>query len=100
MNEILQAVCERMIAEAKPSAILLYGQKLTPSEETLREASFCLVVEKDAKETERKLYRLLDLDFAFNLLVYNAEDWQQLCTDPTSYASSIRRKGVLLYGKA
>lgn len=100
MNEMLQTICARMIAEAKPSAILLYGQKPTSDGKTLREASFCLIVEREAKETERQLYRLLDLDFAYNLLVYTTEDWQQLCADPTSYASSIRQKGVLLYGKA
>jgi hypothetical protein len=27
-------------------------------------------------------------------------DWERLTADPTSYAASIARKGVLLYGKA
>ena len=100
MNEILRQICDRIVKEASPSAVFLYGQKPTPSGESLREASFFLVVEKEAKETERRLYRSLDLDFAYNLLVYTAEDWRLLSEDPTSYASSIRRKGVLLYGKA
>jgi len=100
MNEILRQVCERLVATAAPLGVLLYAQKETPCGSTLREASFCLIVEGDAAAIERRIYRELDLDFPYNLLVYTAKDWETLSADPTSYVTSIRRKGVLLYGKA
>lgn len=100
MTEQLNRICETMVEAAHPIAILLYGKKNIPSSDILREANFCLVVSENPKEIERRLYRGLDLDFPYNLLVYSEEDWRRLLTDPTSYATSIKNKGVVLYGKA
>lgn len=100
MTEQLKMICDRMVAEASPSVIVLYGKKHIPNSDALREANFCLVVRDDPKGVERRLYQALELDFPYNLLVYAEEDWRRLLTDPTSYATSIKNKGVVLYGKA
>ena len=100
MSNELQSICEKIVREVSPVQIILYGTKFTPSGDRLREANLCIVVETEAKEAERRLYRSLELDFPFNLLVYNKEIWEKLLSDSTSYASSIQKKGVVLYGKA
>ncbi len=100
MNEAVIRLSDAIQALAKPCGILLYGAKQDLPAEGLREVNLCVIVKADPKETERMLYRSLDTDLAFNLLVYREEDWERLAADPTSYAAGILRKGVLLYGKA
>ena len=100
MNEQLTALVESIKSLCAPCGIILYGAKQALPEEGLREANLCLIVNDDPKETERMLYRALDADFAFNLLVYRESDWTSLTADETSYAAGILKKGVLLYGKA
>ncbi len=100
MNETLTALVDEIRALVDPCRILLYGTKQDPARESLREVNLCLVVCHSPKEAETLLYRRLESDLAFNLLVYGQEDWDRLVADPTSYAASIAAKGVCLYGKA
>ena len=96
MSEILDGICKTVIDEVSPNKIVLYGEK--KNGECLREASLLIVVKDDPKEAERRLYRVLDCDIAFNLLVYKEEDFLLLEKDETSYAYSIMSKGRVLYG--
>lgn len=96
MNGILDKICKTVIDEVSPSKVILYGEK--KNGEKLREASLLIVVKGDPKEAERRLYRILDCDVAFNLLVYREEDFILLEKDETSYAYSIMSKGRVLYG--
>ena len=96
MNGMLESICKTVVNEVSPSKIVLYGEK--KNGEVLREASLLIVVKGDPKEAERRLYRVLDCDVAFNLLVYKEEDFLILEKDETSYAYSIMSKGRVLYG--
>ena len=96
MNGMLESICRTVVNEVSPSKIVLYGEK--KNGEVLREASLLIVVKGDPKEAERRLYRVLDCDVAFNLLVYKEEDFLILEKDETSYAYSIMSKGRVLYG--
>lgn len=96
MNGVLDQICKTVIDEVSPSKVILYGEK--KNGEKLREASLLIVVKSDPKEAERRLYRILDCDVAFNLLVYREEDFLVLIKDETSYAYSIMSKGRVLYG--
>ena len=96
MNGMLESICRTVVNEVSPSKIVIYGEK--KNGEVLREASLLIVVKGDPKEAERRLYRVLDCDVAFNLLVYKEEDFLILEKDETSYAYSIMSKGRVLYG--
>lgn len=96
MNGMLESICKTVVNEVSPSKIVIYGEK--KNGEVLREASLLIVVKGDPKEAERRLYRVLDCDVAFNLLVYKEEDFLILEKDETSYAYSIMSKGRVLYG--
>ncbi len=101
MNDAVMRLVKAIRRLACPSGILLYGVKQDPAEANgLKEVNLCLIVEDDPKEVERRLYRSLESELAFNLLVYERKAWQMLVTDATSYAACIARKGILLYGKA
>ena len=100
MNEKLKELTESIKSLCSPSGLILYGAKQALPEEGIREVNLCLIVKDDPKDIERMLYRTLEVDFAFNLLVYREADWASLVADETSYAAGILKKGVLLYGKA
>ena len=74
-----------------------YGEK-TNRDGEVREASLLIVTDSEPKTLESELYRELDCDIAFNLLVYREEDFSSLAADPTSYAHSILSKGTVIYG--
>ena len=98
MKDILSEFCSEILKSCDVSKIILYGEKYQPCNNALREINLCLAVNGDPGEAELKLYKTLDADFAFNLLVYSEDDFNALISDPTSYASSIMRKGTVLHG--
>ena len=101
MNDAVMRLVKAIRELACPSGILLYGAKQDLAEtDGLKEINLCLIVEEDPSGVEQKLYRSLESDLAFNLLVYERKAWQTLVTDDTSYAAGIARKGILLYGTA
>ncbi len=100
MMDTVRRLVDAIQALCNPCGIVLYGAKQDLLEEGPREVNLCVIVKAEPKETERMLYRMLDADLVFNLLLYQEEDWNRLIADPTSYAAGIRQKGVLLHGKA
>ena len=96
MNTSLEQIRQMILDEVSPSKIVIFGEKKNGDD--VREVSLLIVVKDDPKDVERKLYRALDLEFAYNLLVYKEEDFLLLIEDRTSYAYSIMSKGRVLYG--
>ena len=98
MKDQIGALCSEILQHCGASKIILYGSKFTPDGERLREVNLCLVVTDDPAKVEALLYRELELELVFNLLVYSKEDFNRLTNDPTSYVHSIITKGTVLYG--
>ena len=96
MGDCLNEIVKAIVDEVKAKKIVIYGEK--KNGECLREASLLIVVEDEPKEAEKRLYRVLDMDIALNLLVYKENDFCLLMEDKTSYAYSIMSKGRVLYG--
>ncbi len=94
----LKELCEQIANEADVKKIILYGKKTHPISGELREVNLCILVDKDPKESEIRLYRRLESELSFNLLVYDEQEFASLCRDVTSYAHSIAEKGTVLYG--
>ena len=94
LESTVKQICE--IAEVEK--VILYGVKHTVSGENIREVNFCVVVRGTPAEAEKKIYRELDIDMPYNLLIYDKESFERLSSDPTSYVSSILNKGVVLHG--
>lgn len=98
MDDRLKGLCDQIISEADVKKIILYGKKAHPISGELREVNLCILVDKDPKESEIRLYRRLESELSFNLLVYDEKEFASLCRDVTSYAHSIAEKGTVLHG--
>ncbi len=90
-------LCEAIINHPNVKKAVRYGEKRNQNGE-LREVSFLIVTDSEPKDLESGLYRELDCDIAFNLLVYREDVFSSLVSDPTSYAYSILSKGTVIYG--
>ena len=98
MKDQIFALCSDILEHCNASKIILYGSKFTPDGKNIREVNLCLVVKEDPAAVEARLYRELDSEIVFNLLIYSEEDFSRLANDPTSYAHSIVSKGTVLHG--
>ena len=94
----LEMICAKIRENCQAQKIILYGIKHHPNTNAGKDVNLCVVVKDAPKEAEAKLYKSIDCDFSFNLLVYSQNDFDTLCLDPTSYAHSIDAKGTVLYG--
>ena len=99
MENEIRSICKTITETVSPLMIVMYSLKYDLSGEKIKAASFCVVVDGNAQEAEKKLYLALDSEFPCDMLVYNSADFAEFMKDPTSYVSSILSKGVLLYGK-
>ena len=98
MTDTVKKLCADITQAVDTARVILYGTKFTPDGKTVREINLSLVVREDVKKAEAKLYRCLESQLVFNLLLYSEEDFAVLSADPTSYAHKIISGGTVLYG--
>ena len=99
MENEIKNICKTIVDAVSPVSIIMYSLKYDLSGEKIKAAGFCVVVDGDAQKAEKQIYLSLDAEFPCDMLVYNSADFAEFTKDPTSYATSILSKGVLLYGK-
>jgi hypothetical protein len=98
MKDQIFALCSEILEHCDASKIILYGTKFSPDGTRVREVNLCLVVKDEPEKAEALLYREIESEIVFNLLVYSEKDFIHLSGDPTSYAHSIVSKGTVLHG--
>jgi predicted nucleotidyltransferase len=92
--ELSREIC----ALSNPDKIILFGHKSDINSENIRDISLCVIVDTMDKEAlECSIYMSVDLDVAFNLLIYTPDEWEMLTYDPQSYAFRIVSKGSVIY---
>lgn len=91
-------VAEAIGREFHPRAIYLYNQKFGANGGSLS-FKLCVVGDFEDKErVEREIYRSIDSETPFHLLLYTWEEWCGLQEKPGSFAEKICRTGTLVYG--
>ena len=80
---IEQAVCD-ILGACQPVKIILYAEKRTMATDKLR-------------TLRTHLHLAITVSVPVSLSVYTTEEWAELCTDSTSYAAWIARKGRVIY---
>ncbi len=98
--DIRAAVLEGVCRCCTPRYIILYGEKVTAESHALKSADFCIVLDEFNKTwLLNQLYLNIETDIPVQFLLYTTEEWERLTANPFSYASRIRTKGTVLYGK-
>ncbi len=95
---IEQAVCD-ILGACQPVKIILYAEKRTMATDKLKAFSLCVIVPESAncRTLRTHLHLAITVSVPVSLSVYTTEEWAELCTDSTSYAAWIARKGKVIY---
>ena len=99
---IEQAVCDilgRVPAGQKSSCM---RKRRTMATDKLKAFSLCVIVPESAncRTLRTHLHLAITVSVPVSLSVYTTEEWAELCTDSTSYAAWIARKGKVIYDQA
>ena len=97
-DERITRLVEQIAQLVKPVRIIIFNIKYKPSGELLS-FKLCVIIKKnECSKTEKKIYISLDCEIPFDVLVYNAEHWKSVISDPDTFASrGIMNGGVVLY---
>lgn len=100
MIEQAQAAMQGILAHCAPTMVILYGTKQTVATQQIKSIDLCIITPNGSEPKDdilRRLYLNIDLAVPFQLMVYTADEWDELTQDESSYAAAILKKGTILY---
>ncbi len=78
---------------AKPSEIILFHKKVSNVGTTIG-FKVCLVMDVDDKlEIEKNIYKHVDSDVPFDVIIYTCDEWNKLKSEKHSFANNILKRG-------
>lgn len=100
IDERIKNVCNEIIAVQSPAEIYLIGTKINVSSK-LKDFKLAVIVgdDEDIYKAEDNIYRSVDCEIPFELIVYNKTRFENLSAQKYSYASRITEKGYKMYGQ-
>lgn len=99
MDEVMR-VCEEVVKLVNPKMVILYGTKVNVANGGVKNFDICVVMDTtDTMTSEKQIYLAVESALPFNVLVYTPQEWDELISDPYSFASNILRKGTVVYGE-
>ena len=99
MTEIIEQAVRDILTACTPRKVILYAEKRTMATDKLKAFSLCVIVpdNADCRKLRTHLHLAITAPVPVSLSVYTTEEWAELCTDSTSYAAWIARKGRVIY---
>lgn len=91
------SVVKSIAALCKPRRIYLYNQRIN-SRQVTTSFKLCIVADVEDKfAAERDIYREIDCDIPFDILIYTPEEWEELTANDNSFAHKISKSGTVVY---
>lgn len=99
MTQAIDRLYATFWARASRSKIILYAEKRHDGNRQAQAFSLCVIVPESAncRTLRTHLHLAITVSVPVSLSVYTTEEWAELCTDSTSYAAWIARKGKVIY---
>lgn len=95
---IIQGVVEDVVELLSPQTVYLYNEKHNPKGEILS-FKLCIIASlADKEEAERLVYRGVECEVPFDILLYTPEEWSHLIDNDASFASRVNEIGRVVYG--
>lgn len=95
---VVNSLVDQILDLCNPIKIFLYNVKFDLNH-AVSSFKICVIVEDDVDtaKLESTLYLKLECDNPFDVLIYRQNEWDSLIADDASFASKIKRSGVVLY---
>lgn len=94
IDHVVGAVVRRL----DPQLVYLYSQKKHPGG-GVTGFKLCVVLDNmDKRTAEIEVYRNIDCDIPFDVLIYTMQEWKDLTVWEGSFASKIQQTGLIVYG--
>lgn len=95
---VITKMADDILNMIEPQKIIIFSKKYNMAGE-LTSFKLCVIVpdSDDISELECRIYLELECESPFNVILYNASEWERICVDDESFANSIMRNGVVLY---
>lgn len=97
----IQTAAAELAALGKPLQIYLISHKSNHTTGALISFKLALIVRDETpnlSELECFLYKGVDCDYPYDLVLYRKSEWDTLSQDPQTFAYGIRETGCVLYG--
>lgn len=99
MDKIIEKAVAEVVECSSPDKVYLISQKNNIKGELIS-FKLCIVIGGTAEheKLEEQLYTEIDCDVPFDLVLYNADEWDELSEEPGTFAWKILDSGILIYG--
>ncbi|MCI6276426.1 MAG: nucleotidyltransferase domain-containing protein [Clostridium sp.] len=92
-------VKEQIIEKYNPLKIILFGSCAKGIAKDSSDIDLCVICEYESKK-DKLMDMLINIqsDRAIDFILYRPREWEKYIEDSTTFASLIKREGVVLYG--
>ncbi len=92
-------VKEQIIEKYNPLKIILFGSCAKGIAKDSSDIDLCVICEYESKK-DKLMDMLINIqsDRAIDFILYRPGEWEKYIEDSTTFASLIKREGVVLYG--
>ncbi|MBP0979137.1 MAG: hypothetical protein J6C55_00605 [Oscillospiraceae bacterium] len=81
-----------------PDKLILFHRKVGSSKKTLS-FKICIILNiKNKLEIEKNIYKNIDSDIPFDVIIYTQEEWETLKSKKHSFVNKILKTGILIDG--
>lgn len=96
---VVRRVVKRLLPLLEPEAIYMYNRKVSAQGVT-DSFKLCVIADVlDKQAAELAVYRQIDCEVPFDLLLYTPEEWREFIAQEDSFAHRIYMTGTILYGE-
>ncbi len=103
LEEIITTLCEKIVANVNPLRIVLFGQAVTLSSESVETLNLLLIMpnETHRRKTAQDLRKSLGfVGMPFDIIVATTEDIEKYGEEPAMIYSSILKEGREIYNNS
>lgn len=99
MNQHISRLAEEIAGACSPEKIYIFHIKVDLSHQVTGFKACVIADAEDKQALERQIYREVDCELPYDLVLYTPSEWDSFSHTPSSFASEIAEKGVLVYGE-
>ena len=98
IDTLVQETCKQITTLFSPEFIYLFNAKRGING-TVTSFKLCIVLDfEDKEEYEKKIYLESNCPVPFDVILYTPEQWKKCLQDSMSFANTIVKTGVKIYG--